>query len=130
MVGDASVSWSECVISRVLSCFTCWRGVRCFCVFVVFAAHVLLNAVISRVLAWFWVVLGKIAFFMTLFFCILESWTLAFLVGCWYFWSFGLVLSGLGLVVCVCYVSVFGAKLVEFCCCDTWMSTTVMRMMM
>ena len=89
--------------------FTCCRAVRLFCVFVVFAAHVLLNAVISRVLAWFWVVLGKIAFFFydTVFFALWNLGLLAFLVGCWYFWSFGLVLSGLGLVVCVCYVFVF-----------------------
>ena len=52
---------------------------RLFCVFVVFAVHVLLNAVTSRVLGWFWVGLGKIAFFfMTLFFCVLESWTFGF----------------------------------------------------
>ena len=57
--------------------FTCCRGVRLFCVFVVFAAPVLLNAVISRVLAWFWVVLGKIAFFydtVFLHFGILDFW--------------------------------------------------------
>ena len=40
-----------------------------FLCFFVLATVVLLNAVISRVLAWFWVDLGKIAlFFMTLLF--------------------------------------------------------------
>ena len=101
------------------------------CVFVVFAVHVLLHAVISRVLGWFWVRLGKIPFcYDTVFwrFGILDFWR--FFVGRCYFSSFGLVLSGLGLVVCLCYVFVFGVKVEEFCCCDTWMSTMVMKMMM
>ena len=42
-------------------------------VFFVLATVVLRNAVISRVLAWFWVGFGKIAFFMTLF---LAFWNL------------------------------------------------------
>ena len=63
---------------------------RLFCVFVVFAAHVLLNAVISRVLAWFWVVLGKIAFFYdTVFWRFGALDFLRFFVGCCYFSSFG-----------------------------------------
>ena len=37
---------------------------RLFLCFFVFAVHVLLTAVISRVLAWFWVGFGKIAFFL------------------------------------------------------------------
>ena len=57
--------------------FTCCRGVRLFCVFVVFAAHVLLNAVFSRVLAWFWVDFRKIVYFydtVFLHFGILDFW--------------------------------------------------------
>ena len=38
-------------------------GYALFRVFFVLATVVLLNVVISRVLAWFWVDLGKIAFF-------------------------------------------------------------------
>ena len=68
-------SSSECVISRVLSCFYLSEGGTPFLCFFVLATVVLLNAVISRVLAWFWVGFGKIAFFVTLFFGILESWT-------------------------------------------------------
>ena len=55
-------SSSECVISRVLSCFYLSEGGTPFLCFFVLATVVLLNAVISRVLAWFWVDLGKIAF--------------------------------------------------------------------
>ena len=50
-------------------------GYALFVLLFVLATVVLLNAVISRVLAWFWVGFGKIAFFVTLFFGILESWT-------------------------------------------------------
>ena len=50
-------------------------GYALFVLLFVLATVVLLNAVISRVLAWFWVGFGKIAFFVRLFFGILESWT-------------------------------------------------------
>ena len=64
---------------------------RLFCVFVVFAAHVLLNAVISRVLAWFWVDFRKIAFFYdTAFWRFGALDFLRLFVGCCYFSSFGL----------------------------------------
>ena len=56
-------SSSECVISRFLSCCYLSEGGTPFLCFFVLATVVLLNAVISRVLAWFWVDLGKIAFF-------------------------------------------------------------------
>ena len=82
------------------------------------------ECVISRVLCCFYFLQGGLPFLC--FVCVSSS----CLAERWYFWSFGLVLSGLGLVVCVCYVLFFGVKVVEFCCCDTWMSTTVMRMMM
>ena len=66
-------SSSECVISRVWSCFYLSEGSTPFLCFFVLATVVLRNAVISRVLAWFWVGFGKIAFFMTLF---LAFWNL------------------------------------------------------
>ena len=54
----------ESAISRVLSCFYLLEGGALFFgVFFVLAVHVLLNADISRVLAWFWVGFEKIAFF-------------------------------------------------------------------
>ena len=56
-------SSSECAISRVLSCFYLSEGGTPFLCFFVLATVVLLNAVISRVLAWFWVDLEKIALF-------------------------------------------------------------------
>ena len=78
--------------------------------FFVLATVVLRNAVFSRVLAWFWVGFGKIAFFMTLFFGILQLGLFEF-----YFSSFGLVLSGIGIIVCVCVFSlVFALKLWSF----------------
>ena len=46
-------SSSECVISLVLSCFYLSEGGTPFLCFFVLATVVLLNAVISRVLAWF-----------------------------------------------------------------------------
>ena len=60
-------SSSECLISRVLSRFYLSEGLF------VLATVVLRSAVFSRVLAWFWVGFGKIAFFMTLF---LAFWNL------------------------------------------------------
>ena len=65
-------------------------------VFFVLATVVLLNAVISRVLAWFWV------FLCHCFLAFRNLGLFAFFVGRCYFSSFGLVLSGLGIIVCVC----------------------------
>ena len=85
-------SSSECVISRVLSRFYLSEGrYALLCFFVVLAIVVLRNAAISRVLAWFWVGFGKIAFFYdTVFF--LAFWNLGlfgfFFLGCCYFSSF------------------------------------------
>ena len=63
---------------------------RLFCVFFVLAAHVLLNAVISRVLAWFWAGFEKIVLFYDTVFWIFGALDcLRFFVGCCYFSSFG-----------------------------------------
>ena len=83
-------SSSECVISRVLSRFYLSEGRYALLCFFVLAIVVLRNAAISRVLAWFWVGFGKIAFFYdTVFFWhfgILDF--LRFFLGCCYFSSF------------------------------------------
>ena len=71
-------------------------GYALFVLLFVLATVVLLNAVISRVLAWFWVDLGKIAFFYDTVFGVSQSWIVRDFVGRCYFSSFGLVLSGLG----------------------------------
>ena len=110
-------SSSECVISRFLSCCYLSEGGTPFLCFFVLATVVLLNAVISRVLAWFWVDLGKIAFFYDTVFGVSQSWIVRDFVGRCYFSSFGLVLSGLGIIVCVCVCVlrlVFALKLWSF----------------
>ena len=75
-------SSSECVISLVLSCFYWSEGGTPFLCFFVLATVVLLNAVISRVLAWF---LGgprkDRVLFMTLFFGVSQSWIVC--IFCW-----------------------------------------------
>ena len=67
--------------------------------FFVLATVVLRNAVFLE----FWPGFGwaseRSRFFMTLFFGILQLGLFEF-----YFSSFGLVLSGIGIIVCVCYV--------------------------
>ena len=75
-------SWSECVISRVLSCVYLLEGgapFLCFCC--VRSSCLAERCYFSS----FGLVLGGSGqdrvFFMTLFFCILESWT--FGVSCW-----------------------------------------------
>ena len=103
------------------------EGSTPFLCFFVLATVVLRNAVISRVLAWFWVGFGKIAFFYDTVFGILGILDfLRFFLGCCYFSSFGLVLSGLGIIVCVCVTSGFCFEVVEFCCCDACMTMAMM----
>ena len=68
----------------------------------VLATVVLRNAVISRVLAWFWVGFGKIAFVYDTVFRHFATWIVRVFVGRCYFSSFELVLSSLGIIVCVC----------------------------
>ena len=80
----------ECVVSRVLSCLYLSEGGTLFLCFFVLATVVLLNAVISLVLAWFWVDLGKIAiFYDTVFLAFRNLGLFAFCVGRCYFSSFG-----------------------------------------
>ena len=121
-------SSSECVISRVLSCFYLSEGVRPFSCFFVLATVVLLNVVISRVLAWFWVDLGKIAFFyMTLFLAFRNLGLFGVFVGRCYFSSFGLVLSGLGIIIVCVLRLIFALKLWSFVAvlhaCRRWQTT-------
>ena len=75
-------SWSACVISRVLSCFYLLEGgapFLCFCC--VRSSCLAERCYFSS----FGLVLGGSwqdrVFFMTLFFCVLESWTFGFF--CW-----------------------------------------------
>ena len=91
-------------------------GYALFVLLFVLATVVLLNAVISRVLAWFWVDLGKIAFFYDTVFGVSQSWivrcfcwTLLFLE----FWA-GFEWSWY-YCVCVCVLRlVFALKLWSF----------------
>ena len=101
-------SSSECVISRVLSSFYLSEGGTPFLCFVVLATVVLLNAVVSRVLAWFWVEPRKDrAFIMTLFLGVSQSWIVrVFWAGFEWSWCY---------IVCVCVLRlVFALKLWSF----------------
>ena len=54
---------------------------------------------------------------MTLFLGVSQSWIVR---------VFGLVLSGLGVILCVCVTSGFCFEVVEFCCCDACMTMAMM----